>query len=183
MTVLIILLVACSAHADIDKWVDESGRTHFCENPPSDVSPVRIDKSIETSQNDSTNESSEKKWVDEKKHRLTEVIIEEKRKDHRDQVESYALDCDKAVSNAEGGIDFMLDVGKQNADAGYSDKSKYEQVAKELVKSKERISRSECESAEGDVKNFYECVINVYNEVAMCAEKYKYWDMILLGKK
>lgn len=139
-----------------------------------------LEKSAETT---AAAKPDEKQWVKDKTEEFIKATDERVQTDHRDADETVELDCDKAVFNAKGHIDFMLDVGKQNVDAGYADRAKYEKTAIELNKAKARISKRECASAAGDIKHFYECVQDDYNEFAMCSDKYKYMSVKFLGKR
>lgn len=162
---LLALAFAPPSQADIYKWVDEQGATHYGERPPSRASA----QSIETHNTQSSTPAPTKNINGETKQ-LAEDISKSMMKVSDKKTE---LDCAKAVENGKYSIGVMLENGRKNYKDGYIDQEKYEEGAEFLKKLKSSISVSDCRSAKGNKKEFYTCVSNPMNIIIACGDKYK----------
>lgn len=156
---LILLLVTFSfeSSAEIYKWIDKNGVTHYGRNPNGEEYQVVAVKENKT--------KPIPKEIEELDNSLKDGLL----KDHGD---SEKVDCKKAVSNSLSGINTMLEVGAKNYRDGYMEKSTYDKQSKALRKIKSEISISDCRNASDQKLGFYKCMSNDYNHVAHCGKKY-----------
>lgn len=179
---LFFIFIAIPSQADVYKWVDANGRVHYSANPPTNVESKRLGRPTETTEEETPEEQQARLEAIMKDAGLQPSIIvvpaEQPANNaiiEDDSVITPGLDCEKAVVNARDGVDAMLSgISSSNPD--------YEKVSAEIRKAKARISKTECKAATGDVKGFYECMMDDHNYVASCAEKYKYGDASLFPK-
>lgn len=146
VSLMFLALVSFTAHAEMYKWVDDEGVTHYTQTPPPDSNSQQL-----STGSSSANSGAASAGAD-------------------------GPNCSKAVANAQDSIDTMLEVGEKNYKGGYIKESEYTKVSTELKKIRQQISMSECQSSQGDVRGFYTCMSNDYNHVAMCGKKYKYGE-------
>lgn len=181
--VLGVLFFASHIQADVYKWVDENGRVHYSANPPANVESKKLGRPTETTEEETPEEQQARLEAIMKEAGLQPSVIVvpvEQPTNQTTTQESSAippgLDCEKSVVNARDGVDTMLS-SISSSDPGY------EKATAEIRKAKARISKTECKAATGDVKGFYECMMDDLNNIASCAEKHKYWDASLFPKK
>lgn len=156
--------------AEVYKWVDSNGVTHYGSMKPSDTEAKKLKIDTRTP---NVSSNSQIKTLPDGAQQVADSMTKTLLKDHGDSKE---LDCAKAVENAHYSIDSMLDVGERNYKGGYIVKSKYMEMTKNLKKARRQISLSECRSSRGNVKGFYTCMTNSYNHVMNCGKKYDYGD-------
>lgn len=162
-----LLMVAAGASAEIYKWVDENGVTHYGSRKPVNTKVEQMD--VESGE--ARQVGSEPKQLSGEAKEMADSFAEEILRDKGDAPE---VDCEKAVFNAKDSIDTMLSVGKKNYEGGYIQEAEYKKMSEGLKKIQRKISMSECAGATGDVKGFYKCMSNDYNHVASCGKKYNY---------
>ena len=156
-----LIIFAINVNAEIYKWVDDKGVTHYGSEKPKDKKSSTVEV-IDTPQKKEVPQE-----VKEVRDGMAQAIM-------KDNGNSNSLNCDKAVSNAKEAIDLMLSTGEKNVSGGYVSSEEFQSVASALTQIKSRISKTECESSTGNVREFYLCVANDDNHVAMCGSKYKY---------
>ena len=149
-----ILLGSSLVSAEIYKWVDEEGVTHFGRKPNGSQS-ARLDI-----------KESGVKPIPEGAQEFADAMVAKGFGD------SNKIDCTKAVSNALSGLNSMIEVGAKNYRDGYTQKREYDKAISDLRKIKSEISVSKCKSSSGAENLFYKCITNEYNHVAHCGKKY-----------
>lgn len=159
LTLPVLFTVCLNVSAEIYKWKDENGVTHYGQRPPSSQKSEVIE--VDTQAPSSTRQipPAAKEFAD------GIMNAEEKAAD---------LDCSKAVSNAHYSLEQMLENGRKNYKGGYIDKTQYDQAMKGINSLMSSISISDCQSATGNKKKFYTCVSSPYNFVASCGEKHPF---------
>lgn len=88
--------------------------------------------------------------------------------------EDAALSCARAVENAHGGLDTMLEVGRKNMDDGYLRRADFEATAKTLTQLRGQLSLGDCQTAGGEKQAFYRCMSSDYNHVMACATRHSF---------
>lgn len=88
--------------------------------------------------------------------------------------EDAELSCTKAVENAHGGLDTMLDVGRRNMDDGYLRRPDFETTAKTLTELRGQLSLDDCQTASGEKQAFYRCMSSDHNHVMACATRHSF---------
>ncbi len=161
---LLISLAATAAHAEIYKWVDEDGVTHYGQKPPAGRDSDEVG-TVSTAPSQGTRTVPPQ--VQEAAEGLTAAILS-------NDDPASTLDCSAAVENARYSIDSMLEVGRKNVKDGYMDKAEYDQTAAALKQVRRSVSVSECNSAKGSVRDFYLCMSNGMNHIVACGEKHNY---------
>lgn len=159
---LTILLLNCTATAEIYKWVDKNGITHYGSKKPLNKHSNNVSV---------LGNGGKSKKLTPKMQSSAKKMADEVTKDHGD---AKKVNCSKAVSNAKSSIEKMLSVGKQNLDDGHMQKSQYTVMSAELKRIKGQISTSECNKASGRTLGFYKCMSNSSNHVINCGKKYNY---------
>lgn len=165
LVLAIAVLVVPAAGAEVRKWVDENGVTHYGDHPPAD----RDSRSVTTYVGPST--GSGRKQLSGEAREMAEGLAEALLKGGPN---ASTMNCPQAVRNGEGWIDSMLDAGRSNAKHGYLDPSEYERTSRELRKVKGKLSVDECQTAAGQIKLFYLCLSNRNNHIVYCGKKYAY---------
>lgn len=150
----LLLLLPAIANADIYKWVDAKGVTHYSRTP--------------------NNQNHEKLDIKENKQKS----IPDGAQEAADQLiskgygDSKDVDCDKAVSNALSGLNTMIEVGEKNYRDGYLEKTAHDKTIGKLKEIQSEISISRCKSAKDNELEFYKCMSNDSNHVAHCGQKH-----------
>ena len=88
--------------------------------------------------------------------------------------EDVPLACGKAVENARWGVETMLEVGERNMQGGYLARADYEATAKPLNALLAQLTLSDCESATGTRRDFYQCMSSDYNHVYACGKAHPF---------
>lgn len=86
--------------------------------------------------------------------------------------EDAELSCTRAVANAHGGLDTMLEVGRRNMDDGYLRRADFETTASTLTQLRGQISVGDCQTAGGEKQTFYRCMSSDHNHVMACATRH-----------
>jgi Domain of unknown function (DUF4124) len=162
--VQMLTLMMCgslSFAGDVYKWKDEQGNVHFSERPP-----VKKAESVEVKNYGKQNASIDKD-VEELKNAMTNEI---KKVDETDNV----LNCSVALDNAQWQFQTMLDQGKRNLNNGSINQDQFGQVTAVVNKLKSEISYSDCQSAAGIKKSFYECMSNKNNHLVGCTSEHNF---------
>jgi hypothetical protein len=157
--VFVLFTVCLNVSAEIYKWKDENGVTHYGQRPPVTQKSEKID--IDTHAPSSTRE------IPSGAKEFAEGIMNAEEK-------ASELNCREAVSNAQYSLDQMLENGRKNYKGGYIEKSQYDKIREGINTLKSNISFSDCQSASGNKKKFYTCVSSPYNFVASCGQKHPF---------
>lgn len=160
MKKLIVLAAAAlsiGARAQVYKWTDERGVTTYSSVPPSagNGNTVKVD----------TPATGQKKPPEAEVGRWQRALM----KLHPN---APVLDCAKAVDNAHGNIDSMLEIGAKNARGGYIDAAEHERTATLLKQARSKTSLTHCRSSSGIARDFYLCLSNPLNHVLACGKRY-----------
>lgn len=164
-TFMLMVLMSFSAYAEVYKWVDENGVTHYGSMKPAKMESKKLN--IQTSRSAVPTAKQLPEDVQTMANSMAQGIL-------KDNGDAESLDCSKAVSNAKYSVQNMLEVGAKNYKAGFIPKDNYMVMKKNLEQAKRQISVAECRSSKGQVKGFYTCMSNSYNHVMRCGKKYNY---------
>ncbi|MGY5449946.1 DUF4124 domain-containing protein [Agarivorans sp. MS3-6] len=156
----ITLMATMTSNAQVYKWVDENGTTHFSSQRPAHDKYQDIDISVSPKRQAS-------KEVQEFAESLQQAVLT----DHGD---AQQLDCSAAVVNSKDQLSSMQAVSLKNLQDGYLSQADYDQAKVAISGAKNQISTQECLSATGPVKKFYLCMSNQMNHVMRCGKKYDY---------
>lgn len=152
------------ALADVYKWVDENGVTHYGNQKPPEAKAEQVKVSGGVSSNENPDPLDQ---LDPEAREMAEAMKKELLKDHG----NGELNCSKAMTNATEQIDIYVAQAKRNLDGGYINQAQYNQVDTEFRKLKSKISVSRCQSASGVEKDFYLCMSNDRNAAIACLSK------------
>ena len=164
-----LIIVATSLNAEVYKWVDENGKTHYGPRPTTASNEAEKTK-IKSQVNQKPAKTKE---LDGETKEFAESIAQEILRDNGD---AEAVDCGRSVNNAHDSIDTMLSVSERNYKTGYLAESEYREASTKLRQSRSQISVSECQGASGNTAGFYKCMTNDYNHIVTCGKKYDYGD-------
>lgn len=159
LSFLVLLSLCLNVSAEIYKWQDENGVTHYGQRPPTSHKAEQI--KVDTQKPSSTRE------IPAGARELAEGIMNAEEK-------TATLDCAKAVSNAQYSLGEMLENGRKNYKGGYIDKAQYDKIEQGISAMKSNITIADCQGATGNKNKFYTCVSNPYNFVGSCGEKHRF---------
>lgn len=166
---LSLMIVATSLNAEVYKWVDENGKTHYGPRP-ANVSGGAEKTKIKSQANQKPAKTKE---LDGEAKEFAEALAQEVLRDNGD---AEAVDCGRSVNNAHDSIDTMLSVSERNYKSGYMAEAEYREASSKLREIRRQISVSECQGASGNTAGFYKCMTNDYNHIVTCGKKYDYGD-------
>ncbi|WP_189399164.1 DUF4124 domain-containing protein [Arenicella chitinivorans] len=169
LMVVATTVVAPTLSAEVYKWVDDNGKTHYGPRPATagnGTEKTRIKSQV-------NQKPAETKKIDGEVAEFADVMAREILRDNGD---AESVDCGRSVRNAHDSIDTMLSVGERNYKTGYLAEAQYREASTKLRQIKTQISVSECQSATGNTAGFYQCMTNNYNHVVTCGKKYDYGD-------
>ncbi|MBK8188417.1 MAG: DUF4124 domain-containing protein [Cellvibrio sp.] len=165
VTILFLILISFTTNADVYKWVDEKGVTHYGNQKPPEAKAEQVKVSGGGGGNSSNSDPLDQ--LDPAERVLAEAMKKELLKDHG----NGELDCSKAMSNTTEQVDTYVAQAKRNLNGGHINQSQYNQVETEFRKLKSKISVSRCQSASGTEKDFYLCMSNDNNSAIGCLSK------------
>lgn len=157
------LFLSCPAIADVYKWVDEQGVTHYGNQKPPEAKAQQIKVSGGGS---STSDPLDK--LDPAARTMAEAMKKEIMKDHGNATE---LDCAKAVTNGTDQINIYVAQAKRNLDGGYITEENYSQIEYVFGVVRSKMSTSACQASSGVERDFYLCLANDMNAAVMCIDK------------
>lgn len=187
-----MLWVACgAAHAQpVYKWVDENGKTHYGSQPPpakADAEPLKLQSTNGTSGGSGSTSSSGKggssakgkqEYNPDGTKKIPKDVAEfgEALKDSLGKVDSQQapMNCAAAVDNIRYQADLMLEVGQKNVRDGYMTQAAFDATAPKIREAKGKYSVSDCQSASGNKKSFYQCMSSSKNHVTGCDKQFKH---------
>jgi hypothetical protein len=155
----LLICISDTQAADVYKWTDAEGKTHYSSHPPGEKG-----KTIEVKNyggaSPTTNKMSEedkKQWADAYTKELSKV----------DKTQT-PLDCSAAITNANEQFDTLFAQGKRNLDSGVITQAQYEKAITPLRMARQEVSFSRCQAAKGVERSFYECMSNNNNHLVGC---------------
>lgn len=160
-----LLILSSWALADVYKWVDDKGVTHYGNQKPPEAKAEQVKVPGGGVSNQSNSDPLDQ--LDPEAREMAEAMKKELLKDHG----NGELNCSKAMTNATEQIDIYVAQAKRNLDGGYINQNQYNQVDNAFRQVKSRISTSRCQSATGVEKEFYLCMSNDMNSAVMCIDK------------
>jgi len=158
-----LLNLAPAAQAQIYKWVDENGVTHYGSQPPADKAAQAVRATGSTT-------PAPRKPVPAAAQEMAEGVASALMQGEPD---AKTLNCAKAVSSGRDGIDSMLEVGLRNVQGGYMDRTEYENNARLLRAERAKLSEAACEASTGSTRGFYLCLSNPNNHVMACGKRHR----------
>lgn len=172
---LALLAFGAAAHAEIFKWVDKDGNTHYSDQPPPEQKSEEISR-VTTDKVDSDAQLAAAENQKAMARRAAPAVSTDTAAASVTSATGNArsLDCGKAISNAKDWLDSMRDVGRANVKSGHLNESEYKETLVHIEKLRRRLSVSECSSSSGKVRQFYQCASNINNHVAKCASEHDY---------
>ncbi len=158
-----LIIITSNTHAaDVYKWTDSEGKTHYSSHPPGEKG-----KTVEVKNyggaSPSTYKMSEedrKEWADAYTKELSKV----------DETKT-PLNCSTAITNANEQFDTLFAQGKRNLDNGSITQAQYDKAVGALRKARQEVSFSRCQTATGVERAFYECMTNGNNHLVGCGTK------------
>lgn len=155
-----LTLVAAGAQAQVYKWTDEDGVTHYGQRPPGGKPDEAEELGVQSHTPSQTRE------VPRAARNAGESLVNAEPKEAE-------LDCSQAVANGRHGIDTMIEVGRKNYRDGYVAKAEYEKGVSALRQIRSALSVSACRSARGKDREFYRCISSAHNHVAQCGQRFQ----------
>lgn len=159
-----LLMLGAAAAQTVHKWVDEQGRVHYGSQPPASARAEQVKVQPNGGGSPGT------RRVPSEVQALQQGIAQ-----GLSRTQSGApLSCEKAVSNLQGQMDTMLEVGQKNVQDGYVNAGEFAAKAAKIRESKAKVSVSDCRSASGVKKDFYTCMSHSSNHLIGCAQKHRF---------
>ena len=156
---IILVLSSTMTIAEVYKWVDDNGVTHYGSKKPPIVEAEVIN----------VRSGSVTKVAGSDTREFAESAKKELMKDYGS---STALDCSKAVANSREQLnDMMLNLDK-NFRGGFVSDTDFKLTKEKLQKAMRKISTGDCGTSSGENRNFYLCMVNSKNSIMMCGEKH-----------
>lgn len=146
--VLIFLCVNTQAMAEIYKWVDERGVTHFGQNSPENVEAEKLNINIGI-----------KRYSDSLKPESNPTQA---------GGEQVTFSCRDAVNNAKRSIDNLMTVAKLNLKDGHINQPTMDMKTAKMKKLDGGLSINDCQSAQGARLEFYYCMSQGLKTVEQC---------------
>ncbi|RQO82485.1 DUF4124 domain-containing protein [Acidovorax sp. FJL06] len=172
------------------KWVDADGKTHYGSQPPptkQDAEPLKLQSNNGTSGSGGSSGGSGSKGASGKAQPQynpdgTKKIprdVEEFGQGMKKALETVdgkqvPLNCAAAVDNIHYQADQMLEVGQKNVRDGYMAQADFDKTAPKIREARGKYSVSDCQSASGNKKSFYQCMSSSYNHVMGCDKQHKH---------
>ncbi len=171
---LAFVFVCQTAHADIYKWVDDEGVTHFGTQPPAQqaVEGVDLSSSGVKLKTIGTDPYAEKirnsgaavlldQEVDVVAGALTGVLSEISENE-------VDLDCKVAVKNGQHWASKMYEASAKNNSDGYVTDAKFNEMAASIRQAQQLMTVDSCENSTGTEAEFYRCLSNDENHLIAC---------------
>jgi len=159
-----LLMLGAAAAQTVHKWVDEQGRVHYGSQPPASAQTEQV--KVQPNGGGSSGPRRVPSEVQALQQGLAQGLA---------KTQSGApLSCEKAVSNLQGQMDTMLEVGQKNVRDGYVNAGEFESKAAKIRETKAKVSVSDCKSAGGVKKDFYTCMSHSSNHLIGCAQKHRF---------
>ncbi|MGI0118237.1 DUF4124 domain-containing protein [Zooshikella sp. RANM57] len=163
MVLFFLLIITKYAFAEIYKWVDEFGVTHYSERAPIGIKAESINFDDE--------DKHVKEVIDKTdgNQKLSKGLANLIMKDYGDASE---LDCQKAVDNGNYSLDVMQENIRKSLKNGYISREKYEKGSAEFEKLRITLAEDKCENSSNEWRKYYLCLTNSMNTIFSCANKY-----------
>lgn len=166
-----VLLAWHSSQAQpVYKWVDADGKTHYGSQPPATGKNAEALKLQGGAASGASKPGEMKKIPKDTQELMQGMEIALKKLDSK----TVPLSCTTAVDNVQSQATTMLDTGQRNVQQGYVKAADYEGVASKIRQARAGATLSDCQSATGNKKLFYQCMSNDRNHVSGCGSKYKF---------
>ncbi len=155
-----LTLTTVGAQAQVYKWTDEDGVTHYGQRPPGGKPDEAEEIGVQSQAPSGTRE------IPQGARAAGESLVDAEPKEAE-------LDCRKAVANGRDGIDTMIEVGRKNYRDGYIEKAEYEKGLSALRQIRSAMSVAACQQARGKDREFYRCISSAHNHVAQCGQRFQ----------
>jgi hypothetical protein len=166
-----LLLAWNIAHAQpVYKWVDADGKTHYGAQPPATGKDAEALKLQGGSGSGASRPGEPKKIPKDTRELMQGMEIALKKLDPQ----TVPLSCSTAVDNVQSQAATMLETGQRNVQQGYVKAADYEGVASKIRQARAGATLSDCQSATGNKKLFYQCMSNNRNHVSGCGSTYRF---------
>ncbi len=183
-SILVCFALLCSTgHAQgVYKWVDAEGKTHYGSQPPlqdKGSEPVKLRNSNNSFGGDNYsaarkpveyNADGTKKIPKDVQELGAGIVKGLKKVDPTNE----PLNCNKAVENVRDQFDLMLKAGEKNLKDGYLSQANFDVTAPKIRQARSEVTATDCQSATGAKKSFYQCMSNDRNHISGCGSKYKF---------
>ncbi len=167
LTLSLIIVSQVSIATEVYKWKDAEGKIHFSATPPP---PTQTAKDVEIKKyagGVGSNKGNYSAEANELAEGMKKALLKTNEK-------GVTLNCSKAMSNLGWQFDTMLTQAKRNLANGSITQAQYDMASKELLRVKNRLSYSDCNSATGVKKSFYTCMTGSDNHLIGCGQKYDF---------
>jgi len=169
LVILALLLIANVGQAEIYKWVDEDGITHFGAARPADTDSRKMNIHRPNS-NIQAKASSSMSSGATHSAAGTEIYDLDISEDHP----KTAINCRQVVHDATDHIVAALGVSEKNYRGGYISENNYQQSTQELLSIQKKLSVAECDRSSGETRQFYQCTGKNVNNITDCGKQFHY---------
>jgi len=170
----LVLLVACqTAGADIYKWVDAEGVTHFGSQPPIELAVKKVEigagrvktRDVANPYSQRFKEVKKNKEIDAGTGAVAKALTA-----HLSTVSDNGVDlnCRKAVNNGQHWAKKMYQTSVKNKEDGYVTDANFNQMVSSIEQAQKEMTVSNCESASGKEIEFYRCLSDDDNHLIAC---------------
>jgi hypothetical protein len=170
LAIAMLLLWHSGQAQPVYKWVDANGKTHYGSQPPDSGKDAEALK-LQGGAPAGAGKPGELKPIPRETRELMQGMeIALKKLDPK----TVPLSCTTAVDNVQSQAATMLETGQRNVQQGYVKAADYEGVASKIRQARAGATLSDCQSATGNKKLFYQCMSNNRNHVSGCGSAYKF---------
>jgi len=165
--VAIVLLCLClpiAVNAQIYKWVDASGQTHYSQTPPPGKEAKTINIRKENTDSHAAKEVAPAPFKSMASNATDVVLGAAKTAD--------TLNCEQAVKNVHSSIDSMMQTAQTNLDSGYMDGDQFAKGSQDLLVAKSKATVQDCENSSGPAREFYLCMTNGASHYLGCSQRF-----------
>lgn len=168
---LALLVGGHSGHAQpVYKWLDANGKTHYGSQPPDNGKDAETLKLQGGAASGGGKRGDLKLIPKETRELMQGMEIALRKLDPK----TVPLSCSTAVDNVQSQATTMLETGQRNVQQGYVKAADFEGVASKIRQARSGATLSDCQSATGNKKLFYQCMSNNRNHVSGCGSAYKF---------
>ena len=163
--VILAMLLALglpTVEAQIYKWKDKNGVTHYTSTPP--PSDVESEEVAGSRAPDPEPEDGEEADAGDS--------AEAPEEEEDDGEKSLAERCATAVSEARDSMDTYLDTARQNLKGGHISRAEYRQAQDAFAELRRVVTQGNCRAATGREREFFDCLAGSYGDVFGCGTRH-----------
>ena len=162
LAILLLTLSTALVDAQIYKWKDKNGVTHYTSTPPpSDVESEEVAGSREPDPEPEEGEETD-----------AGDSAEAPEEEEDDGEQSLAERCATAVREARDSMDTYLETARQNLKGGYIKRDEYRQAQDAFAEMRRVLTEGNCRAATGREREFFDCLAGSYGDVFGCGTRH-----------